>query len=131
MLVLDTNSLIHYFTLEGRVAERLLGTPPSEIGVPAIVVYELEVGIQKQREAAKRRRQLSTLLSHIRVLPFGKSEAEAAAEVRVALEATGTPIGPMDTLIAGTALASSATLVSRNLSEFGRVPGLKVVNWFD
>jgi tRNA(fMet)-specific endonuclease VapC len=54
-----------------------------------------------------------------------------AAEVRVALERMGETIGPMDTLIAATALAHGATLVTRNVRESGRVPGLSVVNWHD
>ena len=47
MFVVDTNSLIYFFKGQGRVSERLLDTPPSEIGVPSIVLYELEVGIAK------------------------------------------------------------------------------------
>lgn len=131
MVVLDTSSMIHYFKSRGRVAERLLATAPSEIGVPAIVVYELEVGIRKRSGSTKRRHQLATLLSQVRVVPFGKAEAEAAAEIRAALETAGTPIGPMDVLIAGTALANSAILVTSNLREFERVPGFRVANWFD
>jgi tRNA(fMet)-specific endonuclease VapC len=48
-----------------------------------------------------------------------------------ALEARGLPIGPLDVLIAGTALAHGATLVTRNLREFSRVEGLKLENWYD
>ncbi|MBX3142511.1 MAG: type II toxin-antitoxin system VapC family toxin [Trueperaceae bacterium] len=131
MFVLDTNSVIHFFKSKGRVAERLMATPPSEVGVPAIVVYELEAGIRKRSGATKRAHQLASLLAHVKVVPFGKAEAVAAAEIRAALETTGTPIGPMDTLIAGTALANSAILVTGNLREFERVPGLRVANWFD
>ena len=49
---------------------------------------------------------------------------------RARLEGLGTPIGPLDTLIAGTALAHRAVLVSRNIREFGRVAGLEVVDWY-
>ncbi|CAN5591068.1 type II toxin-antitoxin system VapC family toxin [soil metagenome] len=131
MRVLDTNTVIHYFKGLGRVAERLLATPPSQVRVPSLVVYELEVGIQKANEPQKRREQLRVLLASMAVLPFHVREAEVAAKVKMELEARGTPIGPMDVLIAGTALAHGATLITRNTREFERVDGLRVENWYD
>jgi tRNA(fMet)-specific endonuclease VapC len=128
--VLDTNTLIYFFRGDGRVAERLLATSPAAIGVPALVVYELETGIAKSSDPAKRRGQLDQLLEVVAVLPFGLEEAKAAARLRAQLELAGTPIGPMDTLIAGTAVAHRGVLVTRNVREFGRVPGLAVEDWY-
>jgi tRNA(fMet)-specific endonuclease VapC len=65
------------------------------------------------------------------VLPFGEAEARTAALIRTDLEQAGTPIGPLDVLIAGTALAHGGTLVTRNVREFGRIRQLNVVNWFE
>ncbi len=130
MFVLDTNSLIYFFKGEGEVSARLLATPPAEVAIPTIVLYELEVGLAKSSEPARRRAQLDRLLDLVTVLPFGLAEARAAARIRAALEIAGTPIGPMDTLIAGVALAHRGTLVTRNTREFGRVAGLEVVDWF-
>jgi tRNA(fMet)-specific endonuclease VapC len=130
MFVLDTNSLIYFFKGQGRVAERLLATPPSEIGIPAIVLYELEVGIAKSSFAKKRRKQLAELVDLVNLLPFGEVEARSAAVLRAALEKRGNPIGPIDTLIAGTAVANRAALVTHNVREFGRVSGLEVVDWY-
>jgi tRNA(fMet)-specific endonuclease VapC len=78
----------------------------------------------------KRRAQLDEMLGVIRLLPFDRQAAEASARIRAELEALGKPIGPIDTLIAGTALATGATLVSHNVKEFRRVPGLRVIDWF-
>ena len=64
-------------------------------------------------------------------VPFGRPEAAAAARVRADLEAEGRPIGPYDVLIAGTALAQGAVLVTRNVREFNRVRGLAVENWYE
>jgi len=64
------------------------------------------------------------------LLPFGRGEAEAAARVRVNLERQGATIGPYDLLIAGTALAHDATLVTRNTREFGRIRKLQIEDWF-
>jgi tRNA(fMet)-specific endonuclease VapC len=128
--VLDTNTLIHFFKGAGRVSERMLEVPPEEIGIPAVVIYELEVGIAKVPGGRQRREQLASLLEEVRLLSFGHPEARAAASARAALEHSGLPIGPLDTLIAGTALAARATLVTHNLSEFERVPDLAVVDWY-
>ena len=131
MFALDTNTVIHLFKGAGRVGERLLGTPPQQVTIPSLVVYEFEVGILKSIDPVKRRQQFSALLAQVRVLPFTQVEAERAAQIRTALEAKGEGIGPLDTLIAGVAIASQATLVTRNVREFSRAEGLKVVNWYD
>ena len=130
MIVLDTNTLIYFFKRQGRVAERLLAQPPREIGVPTIVIYELEVGIAKSTSPEKRRRQLTELLAAVTVLPFGTAEAQQAARIRVELERAGEPIGPYDILIAATALAHGGRLATRNVKEFGRVPGLSLEDWY-
>ena len=130
MIVLDTNTLIYFFKRQGRVADRLLAQPPREIGVPTIVIYELEVGIAKSTSPEKRRRQLAELLTAVTVLPFGVDEAQQAAHIRAELERAGEPIGPYDILIAATALAHGGWLATRNVKEFGRVPGLALENWY-
>ncbi|AWP22322.1 VapC toxin family PIN domain ribonuclease [Acidiferrobacter sp. SPIII_3] len=130
MYVLDTNTLIYFFRGQGTVAERLLATSPTEVAIPAISAYELEVGIAKSTQPAKRRRQFDELLRMVTVLPFDRATAAAAARVRAMLEKAGQPIGPLDTLIAGTALAHRATLVTHNTREFRRVSKLALIDWY-
>jgi len=130
MYALDTNTVIYFFKGMGRVAERLLATPRTEVAVPAVVLFELEAGVRKTREATARRRQLDDFAEAVAILPFDRASAEAAAEIRARLEQRGRPIGPLDTLIAGTALAHGTVLVSHNVAEFGRVDGLTVADWF-
>jgi tRNA(fMet)-specific endonuclease VapC len=130
MWVLDTNTLIYFFRGEGNVAKEILARSPSAIGIPSIVLYELEVGIAKSTSPRKRRGQLEELTAAVQTLPFGAMEARAAASIRSSLEKQGTPIGPHDVLIAGTAKACNATLVTRNTREFKRVDGLGVENWY-
>lgn len=67
----------------------------------------------------------------MQLLPFDSECATLAARIRAELEAAGTPIGPDDTLIAATALRHQGTLVTRNVREFSRVPGLQWVNWHE
>ena len=130
MWALDTNTLIYFFKGEGRVADQLLERAPQDISIPTIVLFELKVGIAKSSSPEKRSRQLAELTSVVQVLPFHQREAQAAAEIRAAQESKGQPIGPYDTLIAGTALAHGAILVSRNIREFTRIEQLRVENWY-
>jgi len=130
MFLLDSNSLIHLFGGRGRVTANFLQTPPQEIAIPVIALYELETGIAKSSFPDKRRAQLDDLLSLLHVLPCGPAEARASARIRADLEGRGLMIGPLDTLIAGTALSHSATLVTHNTDEFKRVQGLSLVDWY-
>jgi tRNA(fMet)-specific endonuclease VapC len=129
MFALDTNTVVYFFKDKRGVAERLLATPPQEVAIPAIVVYELEVGIAKSSSPERRQRQLRDLIAHTTILPFDRSVAAFAGQIRADLEAEGRTIGPSDHLIAGTVLACGATLVPRNVREFTRIPGLQVEDW--
>ncbi len=84
----------------------------------------------KSNAPNKRQQQLRALLVNIQLLAFDAEAASQSALLRAALEAQGTPIGPVDTLIAGTALAAGGTLVTRNTRVFSRVEGLQVVDWY-
>jgi tRNA(fMet)-specific endonuclease VapC len=130
MFALDTNIFIYFLRDAGRVAERLRSIGPREIAIPSIVLYELEVASQHGKQSERRKKLIQSLVSVSTVLPFDEASAAAAAEARAHLEARGSPIGPLDFLIAGTAIAHRATLVTHNTSEFKRVPGLKIVDWY-
>ena len=130
MFVLDTNTLIYFFKNEGNVVANFIQTPPKDIGIPSIVVYELEVGIGKSISPQKRTQQLATLLATVNILPFGWEEAKSAAQIRVNFEKVGKPIGPYDILIAATSIAQGATLVTHNKQEFERIDQLRVIDWY-
>ena len=130
MYVLDTNTLIYFFKGLGQVARNLFKYPPRDIAIPAIVLFELEFGIRKSNSPKKRIKQLGELISIINVIPYGIKEAKASAQIRYFLEKQGNIIGPFDILIAGTALANNATLVTRNVKEFNRITNLKVIDWY-
>jgi len=128
--VLDTNTLIYFFKGLGNVSEHLLAKPPNEIWIPAIVLFELEVGIGKSSSPKKRRDQLNEFLSLVNIIPFSYEEAKCASDIRIKLERKGIPIGPYDILIAASALAAKATLVTHNIKEFKRVDALKIEDWY-
>jgi tRNA(fMet)-specific endonuclease VapC len=130
MYVIDTNTLIYFFKGRESVSRKLLSIPPKEIGIPSVVVYELEVGIAKSKAPRKRLKQLEEMMSIITVLPFTVKEARSSAMIRAQLERKGLPIGPIDMLIAGTALAHQAILVTHSVKEFTRIDKLQVEDWY-
>ena len=131
MLVLDSNTISYYFRGDPQVVPRLQALRPADLGVPAIVEYELRYGLLRlpPAAAAPRLSALTQLLQAMQSLPFDAECAAHAARIRAELQATGTPIGPHDLLIAATALRYQATLITRNVREFSRVPGLLCLNW--
>lgn len=133
MLILDSNIISYYFRGDPQIVPRVQALAPAEVGVPAIVEYELRYGLLRlPQEAAKSRLEaLMQLLQPMQSLPFDSECAAHAARIRIELEAAGTPIGPHDTLIAATALRYQATLVTRNVREFSRVQGLQWQNWHE
>lgn len=131
MLVLDSNTISYYFRGDPHVVPRFQAVRPADLGVPAIVEYELRYGLLRlpQEAAAPRLEALAQLLRPMQMLPFDAECAAHAARIRATLEAAGSPIGPHDMLIAATALRHQASLVTRNVREFARVTGLHVLNW--
>ena len=130
MYVLDTNTLIYFFKGLGNVSVQMLSKAPAEIAIPAIVLYEIEVGIGKSGASQKRKEQLRELAGLTTILDFGRKEAEIAATVRLDLEKEGMLIGPYDILIAATTIASNGILITRNKKEFERIESLKIQDWY-
>lgn len=79
---------------------------------------------------AQRRAQWHAMLSVVKVVPFGTDEAQLAATVQAALQKSSAPLASLDTLVAATALAHDAVLVTRNTRDFSRVRGLKGEDWY-
>lgn len=130
ILLLDTNICIHL--IRGRspgVLRRFEGYAVGEIGVSSVTAAELYFGVEKSRRPEENRRALEQFLLPLEVAAFDGGAAVAYGYVRADLEAKGTPIGPLDTLIAAHAVALGSTLVTSNVGEFSRVPGLKVEDW--
>jgi tRNA(fMet)-specific endonuclease VapC len=130
MHLLDTNICIYmlkgsYPSLKTRLASR----PPSSIAIPSIVKAELLLGAYKSNRREATILVLDAFLTPLRILPFGDEETNFYARIRSELEAEGKPMGANDLLIAATAMARGATLVTHNSREFGRVKGLAWEDW--
>lgn len=97
--------------------------------VSAIVIHELEAGLAVSRSPARRRAQLAAVLAQCSVVDFVAGDSETSGRLRAELREAGTPIGELDILIAGQALAQGWTVVTRNIRHFGRVRGLPLIDW--
>ena len=97
--------------------------------VSAVTYAELMHSVEKSMAVEKNRIAMALFLSPIIVLDFKASAAEEYGKIRAELERKGTPIGPMDLLIAGHARSEGLILVTNNIKEFQRVEGLTVEDW--
>lgn len=127
--LLDTNVCIDLIRDRPTVVARAAAVSPDDCAVSTISVYELFHGAEKARDPVTERLHVQTLLASVSELPFGSRAAEAAAKIRRVLEITGCVIGPYDLLLAGHAISTGLILVTDNVAEFQRVPGLSIENW--
>ncbi len=127
--LLDTDTCIYALKQNVAVLQRLLARNPEDIAVSVITEAELRTGAAKSSSAARTLRLLENFLRPLSILEFTFSDAASYAQVRARLERAGTPIGPLDTLIAAQAVIRKLVLVSNNEREFGRVAGLHIQNW--
>lgn len=125
--LLDTNAVISLLEDNRSFIARVRDYLPSDFGISAIVHHELCFGAYKSRRVAANLQNVHAL--QFEVVPISKTDAERAGEIRAALQARGTPIGPYDVLIAGQAVARSLTLITHNVAEFSRVDGLVFEDW--
>lgn len=127
--LLDTNTCIYALKLRHAIIERLRQHSPDDLGVSIITVAELWFGARKSARPVSTRREVDAFLKPFEVLPFDAAAAEAYAELRLALERAGRPIGERDLLIASIGFARGVTVVTHKVSEFERVPGLAFEDW--
>ncbi len=128
--MLDTNTCIHLIKRKpASVVERLLALPISEVGISSITLAELEYGVARSSRPEQNRDALVGFLAPLEIEVFGNEAAACYGALRAGLERIGKPIGAMDLLIAAHALSLSSILVTNNVREFERVPGLVVENW--
>lgn len=130
MYMLDTNICI--FAIKNKpatVLKKLTSHDPSDICISAITYAELRHGVEKSQAKQRNDLALTLFLSAIDIIPFGERAAEEYGRVRSYLESKGTPIGPMDMLIAAHAKSLGMTIVTNNIREFKRIPDLKIEDW--
>lgn len=128
--MLDTNICIYAMkNRPEKVLRRLKEELDNGVCISSITLAELEYGMKHSSDPAKNEQAMLRFLVPFSVLAFGPSAASEYGEIRAYLQSKGTPIGPLDMLIAGHARSENMVLVTNNVREFERVPGLKLENW--
>lgn len=128
--MLDTNICIYIIKQKPEnVIERFGQLPISSVAISSITLSELEYGVMKSAKPEQNKVALSQFVAPLEILPYGDDAAQSYGIIRAMLEKKGAPIGSLDTLIAAHALSVNCTLVTNNVKEFSRVPGLLIENW--
>jgi tRNA(fMet)-specific endonuclease VapC len=128
MLDTDVSSYIMKRT-NVRVLEKTRSVPLSDLCISAVIKSELELGVALSPRKAKDRAALDDFLKDMLVLDYPGDAASEYADIRSYLHLRGTIIGANDMLIASHARFLGLTLVTNNVREFQRVPGLRIENW--
>lgn len=128
--LLDTNTCIYIINKKPPSAvDKIRSKHPDEVSISTITIAELEYGVYRSKHADQNRIALLEFLVPFVILDFDQSAAAVYGSVRASLERKGTPIGPMDLLLAAQALSQQLILVTNNEKEFRRVAALRIENW--
>jgi tRNA(fMet)-specific endonuclease VapC len=126
--LLDTNVLSELIRTPGRLVERIADIGEANLCTSIVNACELRFGAHKKGSKMLSER-VERLLDTLDVMPLDRKVDRVYAEIRSHLESWGRPIGANDYLIAAHALDRGCVLVTQNVSEFRRVPGLATENW--
>ena len=128
--MLDTNICIYVIKHKPeKVFQKLQTIHPEDVCISSVTYAELVHGVEKSIAVEKNRLALSMLLANMEILDFDVDAADCYGKIRAGLEKNGTPIGPLDMMIAGHAQFLGYTVVTNNVKEFSRVSALKIENW--
>lgn len=127
--LLDTNICI--FTIKRKPPEiqELFRQHQGQMAISTITLMELIYGAEKSQATERNLTDIEGFAARLEVLEYGSEAAKHTGQLRAELARMGQPIGPYDQMIAGHARSSGLIVVTNNLREFERVPGLRVVDW--
>jgi len=128
--LLDTNICVLLIRQRSpQVLTKLTSHPITDLGISTITMAELQYGVHKSSQPAQNQQALDQFLLPLSIVPFDENDAIAYGQIRAHLEAQGLAIGALDTLIAAQAVQYNLILVTNNVREFARVPGLVIEDW--
>jgi len=127
--LLDTNIVI--FTMKNRPQQvkRRFQQHHGRMGISTVTLGELVFGAEHSQQVERNLADIEAFVARLEVLPFDNKAAYHFGQIRATLYRIGQPIGPYDMMIAGHARASGLNLITNNVKEFERVPGLLVEDW--
>jgi tRNA(fMet)-specific endonuclease VapC len=127
--LLDTNIVIYTMKNRPQQVKRRFEQHHGQMGISAVTIGELVFGAEHSQQVERNLADIEEMVARLEVLPFDTKAAYQFGRIRAALYRTGRPIGPYDMMIAGQAIASGLKLVTNNVKEFERVPGLLLEDW--
>ena len=127
---LDTNVIIDAIKGKNKnIIKHFESTFSSEIYISSIVVAELEYGAFHSSDYKRNKSLYEQFIKDFTIVPFTKEYCPFYAQIRQSLTSTGKIIGSNDILIASTAIANDAVMVTHNIGEFERIPNIKLEDW--
>jgi len=127
--LIDTNIVIYTMKNRPQQVKRRFEQHHGRMGISAVTVGELVFGAEHSQLVEQNLADIEAMVARLEVLPFDTKTAYHFGQIRAALYHTGKPIGPYDMMIAGQAIASGLKLVTNNVKEFERIPGLLLEDW--
>lgn len=128
--MLDTNTCIYLIKKRPQTVNHIFETCTiGDICISSITFAELTYGVEKSQHREKNRVALDEFVLPLEITPFDDQVALHYGRIRAALERKGTPIGPLDLMIAAHAEYLDVSIVTNNTKEFSRIPNLKIENW--
>lgn len=130
----DTNILRQPVDPRGdrNVVRRLAQIPDTSFYTSVFCYFEIRSWTLRSRDPGRLQKKLdSQVFANLKLIDFGRAEADVAAELRVDLQKRGITVPGLDLLIGATARTHDMVLVTRNVQDFERIPGITVENWFD
>lgn len=127
--MLDTNICIYTIKSKPQQVRDAFNRHHGQLAISTVTLMELIYGAEKSAAPARNLAVVEGFAARLEVLDYDQSGAAHTAQLRAELAKAGTPIGPYDQMIAGHARALGLVLVTNNLREFQRVPGLRVEDW--
>lgn len=127
--LLDTNIVIYTMKNRPQEVKRRFQRHEGQMGISTVTLGELVFGAQYSQQVERNLADIESMSARLELLPFDDKAAYHFGQIRATLYRTGQPIGPYDMMIAGQARAYGLVLVTNNVKEFERVPGLLLEDW--
>ena len=127
--LLDTNIVIHTMKQRPQQVKRRFKQHDGQMSMSAVTLGELVFGAEHSQQVERNLADIEAMAARMEVLPFDSRAAYQFGQIRADLSSRGQPIGPYDMMIAGQARAAGLVLVTNNIKEFSKVPGLLLENW--
>ena len=128
--MLDTNIIIYTIKNRPEQVRSLFKQHAGQLCISTVTLGELVFGAERSQQLERNLADIEAMIARLEVLPMDDRAAYHFGQIRAELYRIGQPIGPYDMMIAGHARATGLILVTNNVKEFARVPGLRLENWY-